>query len=647
MRTLLNIKFFLRLAIVLLTVVVVAEVSFAQHGSINKKALKWYNRAQEEYKNKEYKKALQLLEQATKKEPQFIEGWLLKADVLTTTGNRSQAIEAYRRALKIDSVFFPPAWYLMGNLLMEEGDYPQAARAFQAVINNNRFSPALKLKAKKQLRWVHESIKLTKNPVPVTIKKINSSVNSPDDEFVNYVNATINKLIFTRKTKLPPSKNTMAAYREQFFESIKHDTLWQKPVILDLPWAKGRNVGAMSISADGKEIYFTGCRWPDGVGRCDLYKAHKKFNRWQFPANLGKTVNSTAWESQPFVSADGRYLLFSSTRPGGFGGSDIWMSVKLKNNQWSPPFNMGDSINTPGNEMAPFLYADNKTLIFSSDGYPGMGHQDLFITRKNKAGIWSKAENAGYPVNTKYNEINLIYSLDGKHAWISSNRENNNYDIYELTVYDKIKPDKILFFQGKVIDAQTGKPLSAKIILTDVTTGVNLSSRYSTGDDGTFLMTMEPRQTYAFNILAKGYLMLSDKFSPGKELTDSTNITKTFKLIPIKHGNKFTLNNLYFKVDSPQLNSKSFAELLKLIDFLKLNPTLKLEIRGHTDNTGGADYNLTLSRQRAKAVFDYLTAHGIDATRLSYTGYGFSQPVADNSTSEGKAKNRRVEMVVK
>ncbi len=646
MKTLKQIKYIL-LTATLVVLFFTAGSLRAQYTSVNKKALKWYRQAGDAYKLKENKKALQLLSHVIKKDPSFVEAWLLKADILTTTGEDEEAIKCYRRALSIDSAFFPPAWYFMGNLLLKAGNYTQASVAFQKFLSSEGITATLKAKAQQQLLWAKTGKKLTKNPVHINITKLNTAINTKDDEFVNYVSSNNRQLIFTRKTKRLHPENDEAAYREQFYQSTRPDTTWQQPVKMGLPWAENKNVGAMSLTADGKILYFTGCRWPDGFGRCDLYQSNLYNNTWQSPVNLGSTVNSTGWESQPFVSADGNYLLFASTRSGGYGGSDIWLSVKLNNNHWSPPVNLGDSINTAGNEMAPFLYADNKTLAFSSDGHPGMGKQDLFIARKNKAGIWSKAKNMGYPVNTRNSEINLIYSLDGKHAWFSSNRESEDYNIFEIPVYPDIKPEKTRFFKGKVVDTKTGKPLSAKIILTDKVTGRALSSRFSTDDDGFFLMVMEPRKSYAFNILSKGYLMLSDKLVPEKNLSDSINNTKTFRLTPIQHGGTFTLNNIYFETDSPELNARSFAELTKLIEFLNLNTAIKMEIRGFTDNTGGNNYNLTLSRQRAKAVFTYLTAHGISKNRLSFKGFGASQPVAGNNTNKGKAKNRRVELIVK
>jgi len=357
-------------------------------------------------------------------------------------------------------------------------------------------------------------------------------------------------------------------------------------------------------------------------------------------------VNSSAWDSQPYVSSDGRMLLFSSSRPGGKGGSDIWMSVKLKDGTWSKPVNLGDSINTKGNEMAPFLYADNKTLLFSSDGWPGLGKQDIFIARKNDAGLWSKAVNVGFPVNSKDAEINMIYSLDGKQAWLSSDRNGGSFDIFQLPVYKEIEPDKIFYFEGKVLDTQNLKPVEARVMLTDEVTGVTLVIKKSQPEDGSFLVVLKPGISYGFNIVAPGYLFYSERITPEDSLLMAENLNKDFLMVPVKKGSSVVLENLYFDVDSAQLKSSSYAELKKLTLFLKVNPDVKIEIAGHTDDSGDAAYNMELSKLRAKSVYDYLIRKGVAPERLTYKGYGNTQPVVDNATPAGKAGNRRVVIVI-
>ncbi len=636
-----TIKFVAAIVLAMLTGITDAQSYYLQLSSKNKKALKWYHEAETAFKKRENQKALTYLDKAVNKDSRFIEAWLLKGDILTELKHNRQAIEAYKKAVSIDSAFFPPAWYFLGDLYYREGEYAKSTEALKVFLKTDGLSAAQKKRGYKQLFVSGQALYLKEHPVDVHIVRLDTLINTPDEEYINYVDAQNGKMIFTRKVK------TGQTWIEKFYYSVKSDTAWNKPRPWNIPWFTGLDVGGMSLTVDGLELYFTGCGWPGSFGGCDLYRTANNGSGWNKPVNLGRAVNSAAWDSQPYVSSDGKMLLFSSSRPGGKGGSDIWMSVKLKNGQWSPPVNMGDSINTPGNEMAPFLYADNKTLVFSSNGWPGLGKQDLFVSRRDEAGTWSKAKNAGYPVNTKDAEINLIYSLDGKNAWLSSDRDKNGFDIYRIPVYENIKPDKILFFAGKVLDKYSRKPVKAKIMLTDDITGTNVSTKLSTQDDGYFLMVLKPGQTYAFNIVAKGYLFYSEKFTPAGDSAYTRQLNKDFLLTPVNAGSSVVLKNLYFDTDHWNLNPKSYPELKKLIAFLNLNPEVKLEIAGHTDDTGNDEYNMKLSELRAESVYNYLVSKGISPDRLSHQGYGNTRPVSDNTTPEGKALNRRVEVVVK
>ncbi len=625
---------------------VVVEIAHPQSyhlqlSSKNKKAIKWYHEAETAFKARDNQKALLFLDKAVNKDKKFIEAWLLKGDILTELKQNSRAVIAYQKAVAIDPSFFPPVWYFMGNIYYDMGEYAQSVKALKTFLKFNNLLPAQIKLGTKQLTVSQKALALKKHPIRVDIIRLDSLINTSDEEYINYVDAGNRQLIFTRKVK------TESSWIEKFYYSDKSENGWKRPQPWNISWFSGLDVGGMSLTVDGQQLYFTGCGWPGSYGGCDLYRTVKRGSRWQKPVNLGRSVNSTAWDSQPYVSSDGKMLLFSSSRKGGKGGSDIWMSVKLKNGRWSPPVNLGDSINTPGNEMAPFLYADNKTLIFSSTGWPGMGKQDLFISRKDKTGSWSKAENIGYPVNTKYAEINLVYSLDGDNVWISSDRDKHGFDIYRIPVYEKIKPGKIIYFAGRVLDKFSKKPVKAKIMLTDELTGTNVTTKYSSREDGYFLMVMEPGKTYAFNILAKGYLFYSGKFTPAIDSSVNRKLNKDFLLTPVQKGTSVVLKNLYFDTDHWNLTAKSYPELKKLIAFLTINPKVKIEIAGHTDDTGNDDYNMKLSKLRAKSVYDYLISKGISPNRLTYNGYGNTRPVFDNSTTEGKALNRRVEVVIK
>ena len=639
-------KIFLLITMLLFIINGVGAQAYIKLSSNNKKALKWYHQAEDLFKARDNENALVYLEKAVDKDEGFIEAWLLEGDVLTELKLNNQAISAYENAIAIDPDFFPPVWYFLGELYYESGLYDKSVKALEYFLEQKGISANQKNIALEQLRIAEEALRIKSNPVSVDVACLDTCVNSPVDEYINFVEAGNNRLIFTRKDSVGQTGRAGAMYQERFYYSDKNDSLWSASKFWPVRWAEELNAGGMSLTADGFEMYFTGCGWPGSIGGCDIYHSKYRFGAWQSPVNLGQRVNSSAWDSQPYVSSDGRMLLFSSSRPGGMGGSDIWMSVKLKNGTWSKPVNLGESINTKGNEMAPFLYADNKTLLFSSDGWPGLGKQDIFISRKNDAGLWNKAVNVGFPVNSKDAEINMIYSLDGKHAWLSSDRNGESFDIFQLPVYNEIKPDKIFYFEGKVLDAENLKPVESKVMLTDEVTGVTLVTKNSQPEDGSFLVVLKPGMSYGFNIVAPGYLFYSEKITPGDSLSMAEKLNKDFLLVPVKKGNAVVLKNLYFDVDSSQLKPSSYAELKKLALFLTVNPDVKIEIAGHTDDSGDAAYNMELSKLRAKSVYDYLIKKRIDPERITYKGYGNTQPVVDNATSAGKAQNRRVVIVI-
>jgi outer membrane protein OmpA-like peptidoglycan-associated protein len=317
----------------------------------------------------------------------------------------------------------------------------------------------------------------------------------------------------------------------------------------------------------------------------------------------------------------------------------------MRDGRWSPPVNMGDSINTPGNEMAPFLYADGKTLVFSSDGRGGLGGKDLFISRKNRAGIWSKAQNMGLPVNSSYHDINLIYSLDGKTVWVSSDRNGKGYDIYKIPVYRRIKPFPVLFVNGRVIDSITGKSLNALVLVNDVISLKTIDS-IKTDRKGSFLLVLDHAGKYIFDIAAPGYLPFSQTIVFKDTGVVASELHNEFRLKPLKKGETFVLRNVYFDLDRYSLTPASSVELNRLVAWLNENPNVHLFITGHTDNLGSKEHNKKLSEKRAYAVYHYLTNHGVDKKRLEYKGCGDENPLAPNDTEKNRRLNRRVEFKV-
>jgi outer membrane protein OmpA-like peptidoglycan-associated protein len=402
----------------------------------------------------------------------------------------------------------------------------------------------------------------------------------------------------------------------------------------------------MMISQDGEWLVFTGCYRPDSYGGCDLYISYRTPSGWSAAKNLGSKINSDQWESQPCLSPDKRELYFASRRAGGLGGSDIYVSRLLDNGEWGDPENLGPGVNTTADEQCPFIHADNQTLYFTSSFWPGYGDDDLFYVRKEPNGSWSVPVNLGYPINTIDREGTLFITADGKTAYYSSERKDSygGLDIYSFELKQDIRPYETRWVKGKVTDKKTGKGIAATLELTDLSTR-QIISKVKTDSLGNYLLTLPTGRDYAFTVNQRGYLFNSDQYFLKNGITDST-AEKNIMLQAIEQNASIVLKNIFFETNRFELSPASLVELDKLVTLLNENPTLKIEISGHTDNVGKAESNLLLSDNRAKAVVDYLVSKKIEAKRLTAKGYGLSKPVADNNTEEGRAQNRRTEMKI-
>ena len=484
--------------------------------------------------------------------------------------------------------------------------------------------------------------------MPFVPKNLGDSINTEFDEFVNGITADGERLYFTRwdpRTKLLGSEEN---YNEEFYVSSRVDSSWRKALNLGPPVNSEGNEGALSISPDGNLIFFAACNRDDGLGSCDIYQSKRIGKHWSEPENLGEKVNSPQWDSQPSFSSDGKTLYFASKRPGGKGSSDIWKTVRNSDGSWNTPVNLGDSVNTTAEEMAPFIHADDQTLYFSSKGHLGLGGYDLFFTRKKADGSWQKAVNMGYPINTSADEITLVINAKGDLAYISSDKlgGKGKQDIYQFPLYKDARPLMTTYFKGIVFDEETKAKLSAHFELIDLTTRKTVAESQSDRITGEFLLVLPTERNYALNVSLNGYLFYSDNFMLTGINSKSDPFIRNIPLKPIKIGEAVVLKNIFFDTDKFILKDESVAELEKLLMLLKKNPSLKIEISGHTDNVGSAEHNHELSRNRAKAVYDYLVQQQIAPARLSYEGYGFDKPIDDNSTEPGRANNRRTEFRV-
>ena len=340
-------------------------------------------------------------------------------------------------------------------------------------------------------------------------------------------------------------------------------------------------------------------------------------------------------------------MYFVSNRPGGYGGKDIWYCRLIGDGVWSEAINAGPEVNTEGDESSPLLHADGKTLYFASDFHTGMGGQDLFVSYLQDDGTWGKAINLGYPINTKNNETRLAVSVLGNSAVIASDREDNKLlDLYEITLPENIRPKRTLYVAGIVRDRITSNPIISEYEVVDLSQKKIIQKGKTPKDFVNLTLFLPEGKDYALNVTADGYFMNSVNFSL-KNIPDS--VSKKYIEIDMDKpvsGSIITLKNVFFDTDKYEIKPQSYYELDKLVTFLSENKSIKIEIGGHTDNQGSDIHNKELSENRALAILKYLESKKISSNRLKAKGYGSSKPCADNSTEEGRQKNRRTEIKI-
>ncbi|MBE9480254.1 MAG: PD40 domain-containing protein [Bacteroidetes bacterium] len=616
---------------------------------ISSKATRAYKKAKSFYISHDYSNAEKFFSKAIKNDTNFVEAWLLLGDIYSDTKRTEEAILSYEKAIQIDPDFFPDILYIAGKLEFSTAKYSMALKNFKKYLCYENLKNQQKQNAMDMLVRAEFAVNAVENPVPFNLVNLGDSINTADDEYINAITSDEQQLIFTKKQlQFDEETELQKKYSERFFVSDKINDTWNKTYeLISSANIKG-NIGALCISPDSKYLFFTSCYRPDGFGSCDLYYSKKSGNNWSKPKNLGPVVNSNKWESQPSFSSDGKTLYFTSNRNGGRGSSDIWKTILLADGTWSQPENLGVPVNTTKAEMSPFIHPDDQTLYFSSEGHVGMGGADLFYSKKEINGNWSKPINLGYPINTLADEINIVVNAKGDKAYISSDKfgGKGKFDIYSFDLYEEARPQPVTYMKGNVFDTETKNKLKARFELIDLNTGIVNVKSYSDQLTGEFLVVLPINRDYALNVSKDGYLFYSENFALTGEYSDIHPYFKDIPLKPIKVGENVILKNIFFETDKYDLKEESEIELMKLIGFLNNNPRIKIEISGHTDNIGEEEYNLILSQNRAKAVYDYLILNDIEKNRLTYKGYGFSLPNDTNETEEGRANNRRTEFKV-
>lgn len=617
----------------------IAVFTFAQqpYSTTNQEAIKNYALANQAIDEHSYPEAIDFLRKAIKADDKFIEAHALLGNTLHLAKNNKESIEEFKKVIALNPNFSRAIYAKVADMEISEAQYKEAQAHLQKFLALPNNADRDREYAQKLLKDCIFAIEASQHPVAFKPINMGPNINTADQEYSPVSTADDKTIIYTRQI----------GQNEDFYQSNKVDGQWQKSVYLsDRINTPNYNEGSESVSQDGKFLFFTGCNRPDGKGRCDIYIATKKGDDWGKPFSLSPPINTSGWESQPSISADGRTLYFVSNRKGGYGGYDIWKS-NLTDKGWSEPENLGPNVNTAYNEQSPFIHPDDSTLYFCSNGWPGMGNQDLFVSRLDKEGKWQAPKNLGYPINTNGDESGLSLNAGGNYAFFSSNKLDGygGFDIYTFEMPPDLRPHMVTYVKGFVSDAKTHEPLESAVTIIALENNRPVYQDYSSADKGDFLATITAGKNYGLNISRPGYLFYSENFSLVGH-TSSNPFFITALLQPIEVGNKVILKNIFFDTNKYMLQSESRAELQKLIEFMQLNPTVKIEISGHTDNVGNDELNQTLSENRAKSVYNFLISGKIDPARMVFKGYGKTQPIAPNDNDDDRAKNRRTEFKI-
>jgi len=610
-------------------------------GTISKKAIGLFNKGLQQQSFGEYNNAISLFKQALKKEPGYLDAYDALANTYQKKNDLPKAIETYKKLLELkpDHHF---ALYELGNIYFIQENLSESEKYYRQFLKVNKTNDRYANAAAVRMRNLSFAQEAMKNPVDITPINIGANVNTKEQEYSPAFSIDEQTLYITRRT----GDLSNSRPNEDIYFATRQGEDWDKIKNLGPPINTIENEGAFSVSADGHYIFFTSCSRRGGKGQCDIWLTIDKEGKWSEPMNLQEPINTKHWESQPSIASNGKVLYFTSDRPGGYGGTDIWKS-EFGEKGWSDPTNLGPDINTAKDEQFPFIHSDNVTLYFSSSGHPGMGKDDLFITRLKPDGSWETPKNLGYPINTTGIDWNMVVSRDGKTAYYSSDKMpdgKGGLDIYSFELPQDLRAKQVSYVKGLVRDAQTKKPLQTNVVLTPLDNSPNTTS-YTNKNTGLFVVPLKADIRYALTIDKKGYLFHSGYFDMPNTPSDKP-FEITIDLQKVEVGKSVVLNNVFFDTDKFVLKEESKTELEKLLAFLNDNKELKIEVAGHTDNVGSSSYNLTLSQNRAKAVANYLIDNGIAQDRISFKGYGDTQPIAGNDSDEGRAKNRRTAFTV-
>ena len=570
----------------------------------------------------------------------------LKLEILWLEGNYTRAKKLANDVLYVCEEGFPIVYYILGEIAYIEKDFVLSANYLQKSLELGLIG-AYYENTIKFLPLALELAEIINNPVKYN-PEIITGISTEYDEYLPAISPDQDFTFFTRRFLKKGIDIITPSYQEEFVVSNKTDGLFNSGDPLPYPFNVEDNEGGACISIDNNTLYFTKCSKVAGnYNNCDIFYSKKVNGIWGDIKSFNKIICPVySWESQPSVSSDGNCIFFASDRDGGYGGIDLYEIRRDSYGKWSNPINLGSEINSVNNEKSPFLHTDGKTLFFASNNFPSLGGYDIFYSKMDSLNNWQKPVNIGYPINSSLNEISLFVSTDGNKAFFASNNLNGigGWDIYSFDLHEKAKPERVFFIKGDLLDID-GKIINdVEIEIKNVKTqevkvfkvkNGKYSAAVTLSDDDDVLVTVK-RKGYAFN----------SQYVSSKDTSFNSPSRIDLELKNIEEGKSFLLNNIYFDIDSYDINSVSNEIISEFSSYLKVNSELIISINGFTDDIGEISYNQELSEKRALAVYQKLIESGISLNRLRYKGFGEKFPKHKNKTEKDRELNRRTEFYI-
>ncbi|MBN1108446.1 MAG: OmpA family protein [Bacteroidales bacterium] len=611
--------------------------------------------------------------------------------------NKEKALPFFQKVLEEKPDLTDDLMFFTGRALQFEGKYDEAGDKLEKYLNSEgKKDKKLVASAEKYLEECRSAKSLLTDTLRVEIKNIGTGINSNADEYAILLSPDSRSLYFTSRRQLSKQSNEFddGWFDENIYVSTLVNNSWDMPVTAGEKLITKYCESPLYMSPSGGELYI----YSGYENRGDIRKSVLKKGVWSKPAGTGFKINSGGTETSMTFSPGADEIWFVSDRgKKGFGGKDIWFIRREGEKKWSKPVNAGASFNSSLDEESLRFSENGDTLWYGSRGHAGIGGFDIFYSVRDSAGDWKPAVNAGYPVNTQWDDLFFLppTSTDSS-FYLVSNRPGSmgGMDIYTgryipeepviipepvpepepppppepvkpdtvvvrdtvVVIKEVIKepvpepvqavaPEPVIYLIGSVKDSETKEPVLARLEIVDISTDAVINTTASSDVDGSFRVRLPGKGTYMVDVRGTGFL------SDMKSVTIADNFSGEaynldIELIKVKVGRKVVLNNILFETGKSVLTPGSGEELDRLYGILNENPLMRIEISGHTDKTGSEPLNFRLSENRARAVVDYLVKKGVDSGRLEYRGFGSLQPVADNATAEGRAKNRRVEFKI-